>query len=114
MAWSPVEKLDSGVSGDTGGSGISGAGDGRRETPVTGAPSSDGEDLVESQGVNAGPPVDEEPPPAPETGSGDAGRHDDERPPGEHDLDSGRNEEMVGLPEQRPGYPGQQRSVDTS
>ena len=82
------------------------------ETKVTGTPSGDEQNLVESQGVNAGPPVDEEVPPRPETG--ETGSHEDDRPAGERDLDAGRNEEMVGLPEQRPGQPGQQRSVDTS
>jgi hypothetical protein len=34
-------------------------------------------------------------------------------PPDEPTVSGALSDEMVGLPEQRPGYPGQQRSVDT-
>jgi hypothetical protein len=65
------------------------------------------EGLVEQQGVNAGGPVDEEP-----------GPHDAPAapaPPGTTGPPSAElPEEMVGVPTQRPGLPGQQRSVDTS
>jgi hypothetical protein len=67
--------------------------------------------LIEPQGVNAGDaidalttrtprkaPTDEDPPPAPTP----------------YELSRSRPQEMVGLPEQIPGYPGQQRSVETS
>ncbi|WP_081639846.1 hypothetical protein [Actinomadura flavalba] len=65
------------------------------------------EDLIEPQGVNAGAPVDEDPgdtdveqaPPPPET------------PPTPNDTLDG---EHVALPGEKPGYPGQQNSVDTS
>lgn len=64
-------------------------------------------DLVEDQGVNA----------APEEDIG-TGRDDDPRttavPPEPVDLMETESDRRVGLPEQRPGYPGQQRSVDTS
>lgn len=67
----------------------------------------DDETLVETQGVNAGQPADEpmpeEEPPAP-----DAAR------PDRHGPDGRSDDEMVGLPDQKPGSPGQQRSVDTS
>ena len=84
-------------------------------------------DLVEPTGVNAGPQVDAEPGSAP-----DRGHHDDRDaegdtddtaaagdpaagPPGQWPGVSGTlSDEMAGLPEQRPGHPGQQRSVDTS
>jgi hypothetical protein len=68
--------------------------------------------LVEPQGVNAETAGDAEPAREP---------HDD--PPGEglvpppptsRQLNETAQDEMVGLPEQIPGYPGQQRSVDTS
>lgn len=64
------------------------------------------EGLVESQGVNAVRPVDD-------------GAAEDENRVGAHPppglTPSGvLSDEMVGLPEQRPGYPGQQRSIDTS
>jgi hypothetical protein len=80
-----------------------------QEARMTGSRSDDQEDLVESQGVNAGPPPDEDPPPASKDDHPETGGSPDER-----DMDAGRNDEMVGLPEQKPGYPGQQRSVDTS
>ena len=35
-------------------------------------------------------------------------------PPPHVDLDAGCCDEMVGLPQQLPGFPGQQRSIDTS
>ncbi|MDN3353603.1 hypothetical protein [Actinomadura sp. DC4] len=35
-------------------------------------------------------------------------------PPTSQQLNDMRPDEMVGLPAQLPGYPGQQRSVDTS
>ncbi|MCW2898918.1 MAG: hypothetical protein JWO67_1183 [Streptosporangiaceae bacterium] len=65
------------------------------------------ESLVEPQGVNAGPAIDEDVvPPA------------DEDPPAHIPDELPRTEtlsgEAVGLPGQKPGYPGQQRSVDTS
>lgn len=34
-------------------------------------------------------------------------------PPDEYDLMNAGPDQLAGLPEQRPGYPGQQRSVDT-
>jgi hypothetical protein len=61
------------------------------------------DDLVEPQGVNAGGAVDDEPTEEEPTGSAP-------EPPDRPLLD----DEMVGLPEQKPGYPGQQRSIDTS
>ncbi|MFI0355561.1 hypothetical protein [Actinomadura sp. 9N407] len=65
--------------------------------------------LVETQGVNAGGPVDK---PIDEslhdTADPLSGPPDKPLKPGTHD------DEMVGLPEQKPGYPGQQRSIDTS
>jgi hypothetical protein len=74
---------------------------------MTGPRSDDQENLVESQGVNAGGPPDT--PPAPRDDHPETGGSPDER-----EMDAGRTDEMVGLPDQRPGYPGQQRSVDTS
>jgi hypothetical protein len=69
--------------------------------------------LVETQGVNAGDPVDE-PEEAPAKGE-ERGEADHSPSPPETRRPSGMtSDEMVGLPEQRPGYPGQQRSVDTS
>lgn len=59
------------------------------------------ETLVETQGVNAA-----EEPAAPRERS-------DGEPPSDA-PDASTSDEMVGLPDQRPGYPGQQRSVDTS
>jgi hypothetical protein len=69
--------------------------------------------LVETQGVNAGDPVDEpEEAPDREEGRGEADHSPSPRRTG---RPSGMtSDEMVGLPEERPGYPGQQRSVDTS
>jgi hypothetical protein len=65
------------------------------------------EGLVESQGVNAVRPVDEET---------TAEENWLEVHPPTHDLrPSGvLSDEMVGLPQQLPGYPGLQRSIDTS
>jgi hypothetical protein len=74
---------------------------------MTGPRSDDQDNLVESQGVNAGPPPDTPPPPRDD-------HPDTELSPDEREMDGGRTDEMVGLPEQKPGYPGQQRSVDTS
>jgi hypothetical protein len=76
------------------------------------------EGLVEAQGLNVGPPVDEEVSPGPDedprdeprNGSRDAGP----TPPDELAVPGALSDEMVGLPEQKPGYPGQQRSMDTS
>jgi hypothetical protein len=64
--------------------------------------------LVEGQGVNAGAPVDQKGPARPRERTS-AGPPPDERVP-----DKSLPEEMVGVPEQKHGYPGQQRSVDTS
>lgn len=66
------------------------------------------DDLIEPQGVNAGPPVDEEAPDREERAGGG-------RPgvPDRLDLLEGAPDRMAGAPGQRPGYPGQQRSVDT-
>ncbi|GAB2807376.1 hypothetical protein GCM10027176_10580 [Actinoallomurus bryophytorum] len=63
--------------------------------------------LIEPQGVNAGAAVDAET------------SHEDPPekgpvPPTTRELNEARPDEMVGLPEQIPGYPGQQRSMDTS
>ncbi|MBA9001390.1 MULTISPECIES: hypothetical protein [Thermomonospora] len=65
------------------------------------------DDLVESQGVNAGPPIDKEPDPHPDPAPAPD-------PPDEPEVGAALSDEMAGLPDQRPGYPGQQRSVDTS
>jgi hypothetical protein len=64
--------------------------------------------LVEGQGVNAGGAVDQEVPARPR------GRTSVGPPPDERVPDRSLPEEMVGVPEQKFGYPGQQRSVDTS
>ena len=64
------------------------------------------ETLIEGQGVNAGEPIDE-PAPEQEPPAPHAEPQDDRGP------DGTSGDEMVGLPEQKPGYPGQQRSVDT-
>ncbi|MFC9970201.1 hypothetical protein ACFVH6_04785 [Spirillospora sp. NPDC127200] len=63
-------------------------------------------DLIEPQGVNAGGPVDADidPPPAPEP----------PEPPDRPATAGTLYDEQVGLPGQKPGYPGQQNSVDTS
>jgi hypothetical protein len=61
--------------------------------------------LIEPQGVNAGDAIDTVPAPQEKPAGGTP-----PRPPCPGDL---LPEEMVGLPEQRPGYPGQQRSVET-
>lgn len=67
------------------------------------------QDLVEEQGVNASPDTGEET---------SAARHEDPQaegaPPEPVDLLATGPDRRVGLPEQRPGYPGQQRSVETS
>jgi hypothetical protein len=64
--------------------------------------------LIEPQGVNAGAAIDAEATLMPRTTPPDT----DHMPPPQ--LSRLGPDEMVGLPEQRPGYPGQQRSVDTS
>lgn len=64
--------------------------------------------LIEPQGVNAGDAIDAEVTLVPRTVPPDT----DHIPP--PPLSGLGPDEMVGLPEQRPGYPGQQRSVDTS
>lgn len=65
--------------------------------------------LVETQGVNAGGAVDKPIGEGPcDTADPILGPPDKPFKPGTHD------DEMVGLPEQKPGYPGQQRSIDTS
>ena len=66
-------------------------------------------DLVEDQGVNAGPPIDEDVDARPDEAGASVGG-----PPDPLDLLNSEPAERVGLPEQRPGYPGQQRSIDTS
>lgn len=66
------------------------------------------DDLVEAQGVNAGPPVDEEV----EHGEEPAPAERPAAPDGLGLLEAAPDR-RAGLPEQRPGYPGQQRSVDT-
>lgn len=60
--------------------------------------------LIEPQGVNAGAAIDADSSGVPDTVPAPASRKLSEPLP----------DEMVGLPEQRPGYPGQQRSVETS
>ncbi|MFL6052560.1 MAG: hypothetical protein ACJ72W_06535 [Actinoallomurus sp.] len=64
-------------------------------------------DLVEDQGVNADPEEEISRRPDDETGSTTV-------PPDPVDLMETEPDRRVGLPEQLPGYPGQQRSVDTS
>ncbi|WP_019633164.1 hypothetical protein [Actinomadura atramentaria] len=67
-----------------------------------------GEDhgLIETQGINAGKPIDDPPP---------TGRIEHAPPPPEHPATAGDlYDERVGLPGQLPGYPGLQRSIDTS
>ncbi len=66
--------------------------------------SGDGKDrsLVEPQGVNS---EDDE------TGEAKATRAS---PPEEHSQSGNLSDERVGLPDQEPGYPGQQGSVETS
>jgi hypothetical protein len=66
--------------------------------------------LIESQGVNAGDAIDAAETLVPRKPPGA------ERipPPTPRELSESLTDEMVGLPEQRPGYPGQQRSMDTS
>lgn len=74
-------------------------------------------DLVEQQGVNAAPPAGEETG-GRTTAAGGAGTArgggGEAHAPDDLDLLAAAPDELVGLPEQRPGYPGQQRSVDTS
>jgi hypothetical protein len=65
------------------------------------------EGLIESQGVNAERPVDDEE-------AQEHNRLEAHPPPDGLTLSGAPTDEMVGLPEQRPGYPGQQRSIDTS
>ncbi|MCO5967408.1 hypothetical protein [Actinoallomurus soli] len=67
------------------------------------------QDLVEDQGVNASPDADEETFVARDDGTPAEGA-----PPEPVDLLATEPGRRVGLPEQRPGYPGQQRSVETS
>jgi hypothetical protein len=67
--------------------------------------------LVEPQGVNAEPGDEEE---MPAVSQEDPPEKDPVPPPSPRQLSETRPDEMVGLPEQIPGYPGQQRSVDTS
>jgi hypothetical protein len=67
------------------------------------------EDLVEDQGVNAGPPIDEDAD-VPRDGGTPGGAV----PPDPVDLLNQEPDRRVGLPEQLPGLPGQQRSIDTS
>lgn len=63
------------------------------------------EGLIESQGVNAVSLV----------GAGPAPMTVGARPKAHDPLPSGvLSDELVGLPEQLPGYPGQQRSIETS
>jgi hypothetical protein len=66
--------------------------------------------LIESQGVNAGDAIDAVETLVPRTPEG----ADRLPPPTPRELSESRPDEMVGLPDQRPGYPGQQRSMDTS
>jgi hypothetical protein len=61
----------------------------------------DDETLVEPQGVNAADDTPEEE------------ERREPRPPRTTGPDASTSDEMVGAPGQRPGYPGQQRSVDT-
>ena len=79
-------------------------------------------DLVEPSGVNAGPRVDAEPEPAAgrdddrDDRDGREGRNDRDaasEPAAEPRVSGNLSDEMAGLPGQLPGYPGQQRSVDT-
>ncbi|GLY88261.1 hypothetical protein [Actinoallomurus iriomotensis] len=63
--------------------------------------------LIEPQGVNAGDAIDAEHALVPHGNP----RPDPPTPPSPSEL---LPDEMVGLPEQIPGYPGQQRSVETS
>lgn len=62
--------------------------------------------LIESQGVNAGAAIDADSSGVPHTSAAPV------RPPTPQRL-SALPEERVGLPEQLPGYPGQQRSIET-
>ncbi|MFB4312488.1 hypothetical protein [Actinomadura sp. 21ATH] len=66
--------------------------------------------LTEPQGVNAGGPIDAPLSEAAKVIAPDPVEGPPDTPfrPGSHD------DEMAGLPEQKPGYPGQQRSIDTS
>jgi hypothetical protein len=65
--------------------------------------------LIEPQGVNAGSAIDAEATPEPREDPSDA-----VPAPTPYELSQRLPDEMVGLPEQKPGYPGQQRSMDTS
>lgn len=67
--------------------------------------------LIEPQGVNAGAAIDSAPALAPSKRYLDKGHP---RPPTPPRLSELLPDEMVGLPEQRYGYPGQQRSIETS
>ncbi len=62
--------------------------------------------------MNAGPPIDAEAVAMPVAMPDEA--TEDLAPPETHLPTGSISEEMVGLPEQIPGYPGQQRSIDTS
>jgi|tagenome__1003787_1003787.scaffolds.fasta_scaffold20895703_3 hypothetical protein len=66
--------------------------------------------LIEPQGVNAGPAIDAETSWVPSTEPPDI---EHVPPPTPYELNLRGPEEMVGLPGQRPGYPGQQRSIET-
>jgi hypothetical protein len=66
--------------------------------------------LIEPQGVNAGAPIDAEHAGVPRKDPPDAKRPS---PPTPQELSALLPDEMVGLPEQKPGYPGQQRSIET-
>ncbi|MCW2948656.1 MAG: hypothetical protein JWR24_5373 [Actinoallomurus sp.] len=68
--------------------------------------------LVEPQGVNAGAPIDEEVASAPDEERLEAGHAS--MPPDTLMPSGITSDEIVGSPEQVPGYPGQQRSIDTS
>jgi hypothetical protein len=66
--------------------------------------------LIESQGVNAGAAIDADSSGVPLTAPS-AGHPVPAPTP--YELSGLRPEKMVGLPEQLPGYPGQQRSIET-
>jgi hypothetical protein len=63
--------------------------------------------LIEPQGVNAGAAIDADTSGVPHTIAAPV------PPPTPQRLSELLPEEMVGLPEQRPGFPGQQRSIET-
>lgn len=73
-------------------------------------------DLIEPQGVNAGPPIDQDPAAEEAKAEGTETGGDGGGPPGppeDPQVTGALSDEMVGLPGHRPGYPGQERSVDT-